>query len=415
MRVGPGPRPSAGRTACRAFATLALSVLSLLGAGGASAVAGTGVIVTVEANGQSKQVSGSQIAAAADTGPTTYAVRSYVGGPPKAVTLHGLSIRGLITLAGLDIATVDSVTVAQFGLDTLDLTQPRFPEGPAVVAVVGARTVYLRPARAAGQKAEVVVSAPGAPLQMTVRGPTLLPLKATASRTRLKVGGSVTFHASVPAPPQGANLTYIWDFGDGTRGIGPDISHKYDTSGELQATVKVQGSGGSTDQCRTICGGFAAVDVTVIGKERAPAQQQGLPTGSGNSNNLGGTGNGGSGTGPGSGDGTGGTSRLPAAQRPPKQTRPQRATRPEPHEHFSANPKSGEGKTIIRGTLLAGAGAVIDSGLPQPKASGSPRAAKGTPGTSGSGVSIPGTMLAAMGAMWAGALRERRRVRLRLA
>ena len=174
----------------------------------------------------------------------------------------------------------------------------------------------------------------------------------------MPVGKPVTLHARVKRPPPGAQLTYVWDFGDGTRGFGASITHTYQVSGDLQAQVKVQGSGGATPQCASVCSGVEAVDVTVTGKVRGPNQQQGLPTGSGNSSDLGGTGDGGTGTGPGSGDGTGGTangtSSVPAAERPPKNIRPQRATRPESHERFSADPTSGEGKTIISGTLLDG-------------------------------------------------------------
>jgi hypothetical protein len=426
MHVGPGPQTQtpARRTARRVVATLALSVLALLGAGPAAALAGPGVAITQGADGPQQVISGAQIAGAADTGAHSYTVRDRIGGPAKTLSLSGLSIRGLLSLAGIDAGTVDYVTVVRGDgslllLQGSDIRSPPFPDGPALVTNEGATTRFLRPARSSEGTADDITSVPGTPLEMNVSGGTLLSVEASASPTTVKAGKPVTFHAKVAAPPPGAQLTYVWDFGDGTRGFGQDITHTYQNSGDLQAQIKVQGSGGYTKQCASVCGGVAAVDVTVTGKTRGPDQQQGLPTGSGNSNDLGGTGDGGTGSGPGSGDGTGGTangtSSLPAAQRPPKNIRPQRATRPEPHQRFSANPKSGEGKTIIKGTLLTGTGAVFDEGLPQPKASGSPRAAKGTPGTSGNGISVPGSMLLAMGVMSAGALRERRRVRLRLA
>jgi hypothetical protein len=426
MRAGPGSRPqtSARHAARRAVATLALSLLALLGAGTASALAGPGVVITQGAAGTEQVISGAQIAGAADTGAHSYTIRDRIGGPSQTLSLSGLSIRGLLALAGIDAGTVDYVSVVRADGSVLvlqgsDIRSPPFPDGPALVTNEGSTTRFLRPARSAGGTADNVTSAPGTPIEMTVSGGSLLAVEATASPSTVPVGKPVTLRARVKRAPAGAQLTYVWDFGDGTRGFGASITHTYQVSGDLQAQVKVQGSGGATPQCASVCSGVEAVDVTVTGKVRGPKQQQGLPTGSGNSGDLGGTGNGGTGTGPGSGDGTGGTangtSSEPASQRPPKNVRPQRATRPESHERFSADPNSGAGKTIISGTLLEGSGSVINSSLPQPKASGSPKAAKGTPGTSGSGISVPGSMLLAAGVMWAGALRERRRVRLRLA
>lgn len=421
MRVG--TRATLGATARRLLAALAASLVALLAGGAATALAGPGVAITQGANNPQQVITGAQIAAAADSGPTSYTVRDRIGGPAKTLTLRGLSIRGLLALAGIDPGTVDYITVVRADGSLLllrgaDINDPPFPEGPALVTNEGETTRFLRPARAAGGTTDDVTSVPGTPLEMNVSGGTLLSVKATASPTRVRIGRSVTLHASVRFPPAGANLVYIWDFGDGTRGIGATITHTYQVSGDLQAQIKVQGSGGSTPQCAQVCGGVDAVDVTVTGRVRGPDVPQGLPTGSGTSSNLGGTGSGGSGTGPGSGSGSGGsaagTSPLPPSERKPKRIERQ-ATRPEPHERFSTNPRSGVGKTIISGVLLAGAGAAVENGLPQPKASGSPRAAKGTPGTAGNGVQVPGSVLFAFAVVWVGALRERRRVRLRLA
>jgi len=105
------------------------------------------------------------------------------------------------------------------------------------------------------------------------------------------------------------------------------------------------------------------------------------------------------------------------ATQPSRQRRPpaERAQRPEPRQRFSSDPASGKGKTIIEGVLLQGTGRVLDSGLPQSRAGGTPKPAQGTPGTADEGSRIAGGMLLALGVVSMGALRERRRVRLRLA
>jgi PKD domain len=419
MRAGATTR---SRTlARRAVATLVLGVAVSLAFGAPSAFAGPGVAITLGSTSGQVVIGGAQIAAAADTGPTSYTIRDRPGGPETTKTLRGLTIAGLLRLVNIDPATIDYVSVVRADgsllvLRSADITNPPFPEGPALVTNEGGLTRFLRPVRSADGTSDDVESAPGTPLEMNISGGTLLPVKASASPTRVKVGQSVTFTAKVPYPPPGANLVYIWDFGDGTRGLGARVTHQYQTSGDLQAQIKVQGSGGSTAQCASVCGGVAAVSVTVTGRARGSSTPQGLPNGGGSSTNVGGTGTGGTGTGSGSGDGGSSTQgSQPAAPAKPAKPQPVRVQRPVARDRFSTNPTSGAGKAIVQGVLLAGSGAVLPGGLPQGKAAGSPKPETGTPGTSNGGSAAGAGFVLALGLVWAGALRERRRVRLRLA
>lgn len=421
MRAGSATNPLHG-LARRAAAALALGILALLGFGASSALAGPGIALTQGAHSTQTLISGAQIAAAADTGPSTYTIRDSAGGPATTKTLKGLSIRGLLSLAGIDPGTIDYVSVVRADgsllvLRAADINNPPFPEGPALVTNEGDVTRFLRPVRSAGGTSDDVESVPGTPLEMNISGGTLLPVKATASPTHTKVGHTVTFTANVPYPPPGATLVYVWDFGDGTRGIGAQITHQYQTSGDLQAQVKVQGSGGTTAQCASVCGGVTSVAVTISGRTR-DGTPQGAPNSGGSSTNVGGTGTGGTGTGTGTGSGNGGTSAAgskPARPAKPSKPQPVRIQRPEPSERFSNDPASGAGKTIVQGVLLSGRGAAVAGGLPQSKAGGSPKPQTGTPGTADGGSTVGGGAMLAFGLVGAGALRERRRVRLRLA
>lgn len=60
------------------------------------------------------------------------------------------------------------------------------------------------------------------------------------------VGTSVSFSAEDSTDSDGDELTYSWDFGDGSSGSGPDVSHSYAAAGSYTATLTV-GDGKLTD------------------------------------------------------------------------------------------------------------------------------------------------------------------------
>jgi hypothetical protein len=340
--------------------------------------------------------------------------------PPRLVTGaqigRGVSIRGLLRLAGFNPGAVRFVQVVGDGGNVLTLLGADMDS--AYVSDDGANTRFVNPGHGGRGGRDDVVSAPNTPIEMTVDGGSLLSVRLHASPTKVKVGQSVTFSASVRFTPPGVQLDYTWDFGDGTRGVGAQVTHQYTVSGDLQAQVKVQGANGSTSQCATVCGGVASVDVQVEGRQRRPQQPRGMPQGGGSSPSLGGTGSGGTGTGTGTGSGGAGGSAgasastpKPARRKPP----PLRAQRPEPHSPFSSDPASGAGKTIVQGVLLASAGTAIEGGLPPGKAAGGAKPAQGVTGTVKDSSQIGGSLALALAIVSLGALRERRSVRLRVA
>ena len=413
-RVAPG-RPPFLRHAI--VATL-LSLLALLGAGTSSAQAGPGVVLKQGAGSEEIRISGGQIAGAANSGPTSHTDRERSGGPSTKITLRGITIRGLLGLAGIDAGSVNFVQVvgddgSVLTLRGAEINGGGFPEGPAIVTDEGSTTRFFRPARSAGGTSENVPSAPGTPIEVTVDGGSLLSVRANASPRTVKIGQKVRFTASVSAPPPGAQISYTWDFGDGTTGSGDSVTHTYSISGDLQATVKAQGSGGSS-QCSSVCAGVKSVDVTVTGRERQPDQAQGTPQGGGTSSNFGG--NGGTGGGTGTGDGGSGSGSGTGTQAAPNPSRnAPRPQRPEPASRFSADPKSGAGQTIVRGILLSGSGVTIAGNLPEGQEGGTPKPAEGQSGTASQISQIGIAAAFAISVFVWGALQERRRVTLRIA
>lgn len=61
----------------------------------------------------------------------------------------------------------------------------------------------------------------------------------------------VTFDASASFDADGDTLTFVWDFGDGTRGTGPVVTHDY-VAGAFEASLTVRDSAGAHDVVRGI-------------------------------------------------------------------------------------------------------------------------------------------------------------------
>ena len=432
-----------------ALAAVALGIATGLVPAGALA-SGPGVTVFSRQSAQPVTVSGNQIAAAADVPARTYTLRGSPGSAGRKIRLGGLSMRGLLALAGVSPSSVKFVSVVRADgslavLNRSDLTDPPpFAEGPALVTDEGASTRFFRPVRGAGgtNAADNVVSSGAGPLEVTVDGGTLLAVKATASPTKVKPGKPVTFSARVRFPPSGARITYHWDFGDGTTAVGPRVTHSFAFDSEQQVQVAARGTNGSTASCATICGGVATVNVRVGDPQAGPKAPDATSPGSGTGNPQApgsgtGTGAGGvGGTGGGSTPGANGTTdvqavvrelarqraRQHARERAAARRRRQAAHRAAVAERAldRASPAERTRPLLtITGVLLAGQGAAITGALPpvaEEKPAGS---AKGVQAARG-GVQddpgrVPATVALALLVVSLGALAEQRRVRLRTA
>src|SRR4051812_45367407 len=427
----------------------ALSLVAAIAPAGALA-SGPGVTVFSRQSPQPLTLSGRQIAAAADVPSTTYTLRATPGGAGTKLQLRGLSMRGLLELAGVDPDSIQFVSVTRANgslavLKRADLADPPpFPEGPALVTDEGASTRFFRPVRGPrGTNAnDNIVSSDAGPLEITVDGGTLLAVRATASPKQTKPGKPVTFEARVRFPPAGAHITYHWDFADGTTAVGQRVTHSFANEADQQVQVAVRGSGGSTPACAKICGGVAAVDVRVGDPQGGPNANDGSP-GGGEGNPLApgsGTGLGGGGAG-GSGGGStpGGTGNVDVqavvrrlARERAAQHRRERAVARRKREavrraaaadralrRVSPAEVTRPSGLVVTGVLLAGQGAVVMGKLPPAateRPAGRPKgvqAARG--GVQDDPAPIPAAALLSLLVICAGALRERRLVRLRTA
>lgn len=383
-----------------ALAACALCLAVGLGPGAAAALAGPGVSLASSANAETRTISGAQIRAAADTGPTTYTVRSSANSGGRKITLRGLSIRGLLKLAGFDPDTLDHISIASpagplVTLRRADFANPSpFPEGPALVVDEPRGTRYLRPVRGprSTNARESFVST--AALDIQVDGGALLPVRASARPRRTSTGRAVSFSARVDPPPPGAALTYRWDFGDGTQGFGAQVKHQYTQEREFTAQVIASGRGGSSAACEETCGGGATVSVLVgtPGTSARPDTTQGTSATSPGTGRGSGRGAGGSGSGTGPASATGGRNSRRQAQRAPR----------------------GAGADTVTGILLADSGTALKSSLPTLRSAGAARAGQASAGSPGGG-RLGGSIALTLALIVLGALHERRGGRLRLA
>ncbi|NEE25077.1 carbohydrate-binding protein, partial [Streptomyces sp. SID7982] len=70
--------------------------------------------------------------------------------------------------------------------------------------------------------------------------------KAAADKTSGSTPLAVSFSSAGSADPEGGNLTYAWDFGDGTTSTDPNPSHTYTTAGTYNPTLTVTDPEGLT-------------------------------------------------------------------------------------------------------------------------------------------------------------------------
>jgi len=344
-------------------------------------------------------------AAAQAAGP---GVTLFVNTQPQPVDIPGdrfaggVSMSSLLQDNGVDVTTVSFVTVARADGGLITLRQADLAS--AQISDNGTTTRFVR-----GRGTSVSATASTGPLQINVNSGDIS-VMASVDRPQVNAGTGVTFSVRVRFAPPGAQLSYKWDFGDGSPPkTGRTIKHVYDAGNNYQARVTVTGSGGSTQRCATYCVGTDAVDVTVGDPPQQPTSTTPSPgSGTGDPNAAGSaTGTGGGGQG-GSGGNAAGTGSDPSGTSDPAATAtPKPKPKPKPPERPFG--------VTISGVLIEDTGATVKK-LPSGKAAGAPKGQQQTGGSgSDNGIEIPLTGLLAMTFISLGALRERRGVKLRVA
>jgi len=75
---------------------------------------------------------------------------------------------------------------------------------------------------------------------------TRLPVAVAGGPYNGEVNGPVTFDGTVSFDPDGGNIVYAWDFGDGTIGSGAIKEHTYSAKGLYTVTLTVRDDSGAT-------------------------------------------------------------------------------------------------------------------------------------------------------------------------
>ena len=115
-------------------------------------------------------------------------------------------------------------------------------------------------------------SAPAAPAPTPAPAPTgnQAPTAQFAAAAGAQAGQAIAFDGTASSDPEGDALSFSWDFGDGTKGGGRAIAHRYALAGTYTATLVVNdGQGHSATRSRAITvtasAATAGVQATVTG------------------------------------------------------------------------------------------------------------------------------------------------------
>ena len=334
-------------------------------------------------------------------------VTLFVNTIPRPIDLSGsrfsggMTIRSLVQGVGVDPASVTFVNVTRDDAGQIALTRSQL--GSARIIDNGTATRFVHGATT------ITATAATGPLQISVNGGDMT-VVASASRSRIDANESVSFSARVRFAPPGAQLSFEWDFNDGSpTQRGRFVTHTYKFGGDYAARVTVTGTSGATGRCATSCIGHDDVRVSV---GEPPPEPPPPPPGTG-----GGTGDPtGAGTGSGAGSGGGGAGGAAGAGTDPDGTPEPAAAKPKPEPRPKPKPKPKKPFGVtISGVLISDPGTTITK-LPSGAAAGSPqgrpqaRADDGEPA-----IELPLAGIAALAVFSLGALRERRGVRLRVA
>lgn len=427
-----------------ALAAAALSLALAISPAGAFA-GGPGVTVIGRQLDQPLTLSGAQISEGADVPSTSYRIRD-ANGATRRVQRAGMSVSGLLLRAGVDPSSIRRVAISRGDGSDLVLTSndlsssSAFADGPAVISDDGSGTRILRPLRNSrdANARDDILTVDAGPLVLRVDDATSLAVTAKASSPQVAAGKDVTFSGSVRAGS--GPFTYHWDFGDGTTADGQRVSHSFDGALDAQVQLTVVGS------CSAYCLGVDTVTVRVgkppPGTNTPGATNPGSGTGNPDAPGSGtGTGAGGPG-GSGGGDVAGATGEASVQAVVKELARQRAADKAKERARVKAEAKlkrdAAQSKAAadlaqrrvspaevtrpsgltITGVLLEGQGAPLQGGLPPLPSTpaGSPKGEQAARGRSQDDPpTIPATVGLALLVISAGALRERRIVRLRVA
>jgi hypothetical protein len=248
-----------------------------------AAAGAAGILVRLP--GGERHLAPEEVAAAADRPAGTYLLRAAGTAAEPVAHPPALSVRRLVTLAGVSPDALSFVTIERPNgslamLGRGDLTDPApFPDGPPIVWMDSGGARYLRPLRGSGDvNGSDNVDITGGDLEVRVHTGPLLVVRATADRREVRARTTVHFAAEVVSGA-GQGLRYSWRFGDGASASGQAVAHAFAAPGVYEAVVTVDGSddsGGASAPLRVRVGAPPEAAGETGGgtgaRDRAPAQ-----------------------------------------------------------------------------------------------------------------------------------------------
>ncbi|NPE29510.1 PKD domain-containing protein, partial [Methanococcoides sp. SA1] len=114
----------------------------------------------------------------------------------------------------------------------------------------------------------VIISDPsGNPIDVLIKNTTLIinkaPVAVANGPSEVNEGDLIPFDGSASSDPEGAIVSYNWDFGDGNTGIGKTTTHTYTSPNTYTVTLRVTDNYGLTD-----------TDTATVTVEEAPSGPQ---------------------------------------------------------------------------------------------------------------------------------------------
>jgi hypothetical protein len=262
--------------------------------GPTSGSAAGGVTVHVTAGKAVAWCSSALIAANSDIPDgTDYPLQATSQSPSYNPVSNAISVNKLLTLAGLNPATVGFTYVTRANgtwstLSTADVSaQPPFQNAlKPIVWLNGSETDYMRPQRSSTDvNAEDFITAQGgAAVDLFVSAGPLLEVAASASPTSVQVNQSVTFTATVANQTAAdGTVAYNWSFQDGSSSTGASVTHSFTAAGTYYPLVYVKGpgndSGGVSQPVAVTVGSLTLAKGSQPGKRAGSNRNKHAPSG----------------------------------------------------------------------------------------------------------------------------------------
>ncbi len=173
------------------------------------------------------------------------------GGGQSTESVDGYSLESVLRAAGANVFSFSYLEVSRPGGGAVALTNYQvrnanaFPDGPPVIFDDGGSAGFLRPS-AGGSDANAGDRFSTGTLKVRLRSGALLDVSASASKTKIKAGDTITFSAKLMRSAAGQEVSFSWSFDDGARGSGARVTHRFRKAGSYHVVVSVTAPGDST-------------------------------------------------------------------------------------------------------------------------------------------------------------------------